>query len=171
MILNHCPLTPSQLLPEPSTRSERPTPPRHLSGTGRVPPLKVVTATNQTGSKVDGLLSINLLIFEVLRFAAREVGAASADQTSLPPLVRRGGGPASLLSLCILYQAIATAIGVPLDLLLLDPPPMLPARGPQSLLRYTPEASANSAENSPSAELYIDLLAAGRLRGEYRRDK
>ena len=136
-----------------------------------MPPLKVVTATNQTGSKVDGLLSINLLIFEVLRFAAREVGAASADQTSLPPLVRRGGGPASLLSLCILYQAIAAAIGVPLDLLLLDPPPMLPARGPQYLLRYTPEASANSAENSPSAELYIDLLAAGRLRGESRRDK
>jgi len=121
-------------------------------------PLLKVFSADQAGaiSKQNALLAINLLLFELLQFKALERGSVTQEQTSLPPLVRRNGGAASLFSLCLLYASISRNLGVPLQLVTLAPPPMISAHGPQFLLRL-PQGDAHD-------ELYIDVASDGRLR-------
>mmetsp|Transcript_16902 Transcript_16902/g.51220 ORF Transcript_16902/g.51220 Transcript_16902/m.51220 type:complete len:197 (-) Transcript_16902:1931-2521(-) len=83
---------------------------------------------------------------------ARLPRRARTDEASLPDLLRRRGGAASLFSLCVLYATLARKLGVGLQLVRLSPPPGRTLRGPPFLLALGP------------AELFIDILAAGRLR-------
>ena len=69
------------------------------------------------------------------------------------------GGPASLFTLCVLYAALARRLGIPLQLVTLELPPMLRGRGPDYLLRLP--------GTDEQAELYVDVLAEGRLRGPW----
>ena len=110
-------------------------------------------------SKENGLLSLNLLLFEVCQFSPRERGDATAEHTSLAHLVRRSGGPASLFTLCALYAALARRLGVILELVSLRLPGLLKGRAPDLLLRLP-----GGAEQE---ELYVDILAGGRLRSAW----
>lgn len=106
-------------------------------------------------SAENGLLALNLLLFEVLGFSPREGGDAASDHASLPYLVRRGGGPAALFTMCALYAALARRLGIPLQLVQLRYPPGAPKLvDAQYLLRLPPSAK--------QAETYIDLLEEGR---------
>mmetsp|Transcript_37574 Transcript_37574/g.124476 ORF Transcript_37574/g.124476 Transcript_37574/m.124476 type:complete len:184 (-) Transcript_37574:269-820(-) len=96
------------------------------------------------------LLGCRLLLFDVLDFHAAP--EPTPEQASLPDLLRRRGGAASLFSLCVLYATLARKLGVGLQLVRLSPPPGRTLRGPRFLLALGP------------AELFIDILAAGRLR-------
>ena len=130
------------------------------SGHSPVPKVRVVPASEAYAySKENGLLALNLLLFEVMGYMPRERGDATAEQCSLVHLVRRSGGPAALFMLCVLYAAVARRLGIPLQLVTLELPPVLRGRGPAYLLRL-PAADEQ-------AELYIDVLANGRLRGPW----
>lgn len=108
----------------------------------------------------NGLHSLNLLLFEVCRYTARDPGDATADHTSLAYLVRRSGGPAAVFMLCVLYAALARRLGLPLQLVELELPSVLrSARSPRYLLRLPAQREQE--------ELYIDVLAEGRLRGRH----
>jgi len=96
---------------------------------------------------------------QVLCFTPRERGDATAEQASLVHLVRRQGGPASLFPLCVLYAALSRRLGIPLQLVTLELPPVLRGRGPDYLLRLP--------ASGEQAELYVDLLAGGRLRAAW----
>jgi len=124
------------------------------------PSLRVVPAAQMGAySKENGLLALNLLLFEVLRFSPRERGDNTAEHASLVHLVRRQGGPASLFSLCALYAALARRLGIPLQLVTLELPEMVRGRGPDFLLRMPAQGE--------EAELFVDVLAEGRLRGPW----
>ena len=125
-------------------------------GSGAMQP---TTSPTPSFSQENGLLALNLLLFEVCRFAPRERGDATSEHTSFPYIVRRAGGPASLLTLCVLYAALARRIGIALQLVTLELPPMLRGRGPDYLLRLP--------GSNEQAELYVDVLAEGRLRGPW----
>ena len=84
-------------------------------GTPVAPPL-VAGAEPGEYSIEKGLLSLNLLLFEILCFSPLARGDATAELTALPHLVRRAGGPASVFTLCTLYAALARRLGVPLQL-------------------------------------------------------
>lgn len=128
-----------------------------MSGGSAIPSLRVVPASSQdVYSKENGLLSLNLLLFEVCHYSARERGDATAEHTSLAHIVRRSGGPASLFTLCALYAALARRLGVFLQLVRLDLPEILRGRAPDFLLRLPASKDQD--------ELYIDVLAEGRLR-------
>ncbi len=130
------------------------------------PKAKPPTAAGNSGglesrySKQNGLLALNLLIFEVLHYAPRESGDATAEHASLAYVVRKGGGPAALFTLCVLYKAVARRIGVDVQLVRLALPTGLRGRGPSYLLRLP-------AEGEAMPELYVDVLAEGRLRSAH----
>ncbi|EOD35458.1 hypothetical protein EMIHUDRAFT_449231 [Emiliania huxleyi CCMP1516] len=119
-----------------------------LSGS---PALRVLSAAAAGRvSQENALHAIQLLLFDVLDFHAAP--EPTPEQASLPDLLRRRGGAASLFSLCVLYATLARKLGVGLQLVRLSPPPGRTLRGPPFLLALGP------------AELFIDILAAGRLR-------
>jgi len=121
------------------------------------PRLEVLSADAGTGlPRENALLAINLLVFELMHFHAVEREKATPEQASLVPLVRRGGGGASLLSLCVLYTVLARSLGVDLQLVSLSPPPMIKAHGPPFLLLLP--------ETRDHQELFVDVAAGGRLR-------
>ena len=81
--------------------------------------------------------------------------------------MRRQGGSAALLPLCVLYAALARRVGLPLELVMLELPtaPRGAAAGaagaagaayPTYLLRLPAQGE--------QADVYIDVLANGRLR-------
>ncbi|KAL1504582.1 hypothetical protein AB1Y20_008367 [Prymnesium parvum] len=123
-----------------------------------IPLLRVVQAAQEFAySQQNALLSLNLLLFEVIRYEARDRGkGVSVEQTSLPLLVRRGGGPANLFAMCVLYAELAGRLGVPLEVVLFAPPKVLRGRGPEFLLRL--------AGDEEQQELFVDVQAHGRLR-------
>ena len=125
------------------------------------PPLQ--TAVGGYGRRLsaqDGLLSINLLLFEVCRYMPLQAGDVVAEHTSLAHLVRRSGGPASLFAMCVLYAAIARRIGLHLELVQLSMPSLLRApRSPDFLLRLPAQGAQE--------ELYVDISAEGRLRAPH----
>jgi len=137
-----------------------PPPQPHRKGIDRVdgpPTLRVFSADDAASvSKQNALHAINLLLFEIILFTPKERGAANPEQTALPPLLRRAGGSASLFTLCVLYAAISRKLGVPLEIVRFSPPPVLSSHGPAFLLRF-PAADEQH-------ELYVDIMAAGRLR-------
>jgi len=108
----------------------------------------------------NGLLALNLLLFEVCRYTPRGAGEATAEHSSLPHIVRRSGGPASVFLLCVLYASLARRLGIPLEIVALELPPVLRSpRAPRYLLRLPAQHEQE--------ELYIDVLAEGRLRGRH----
>lgn len=124
-----------------------------------VPHLRVVSAAKAGAlSRENALHSINLLLFDIFQFKTK--GAATPEQSSLPPLLRRGGGNAGLLPLCVLYAALSRKLGVALELVRFDPPSALVAtRPPGFLLRMPPQDG--------EFEIYVDVLAGGRLRSTH----
>ena len=119
--------------------SRRGRPPRRPSAYPSAPVLRVVGGAEggegaeaageaPSYSQQNGLLAINMLLFEVSRFAPRAAQprapypAASLPQhiphaaSSLAEAVRRGGGRVPLLLLCTLYMAVAQRLGLGLRL-------------------------------------------------------
>lgn len=132
---------------------------------GGAPPLRVVPAAHQQIYSIEnGLLSLNLLLFEICRYSPRERGDGTAEHSSLAHIVRRSGGPASILMLCVLYAALARRLGVALQLVELSLPDVLRSpRSPRYLLRLPSQRQGKDEQE----ELYIDVLAEGRLRGRH----
>ena len=123
--------------------------------------LRVISAAKAGAlSRENALHALNLLLFDVLQFSARASGSATPEQSSLPPLLRRGGGAAALLPLCVLYEALSRKLGVPLELVVFDPPPTLVAEPPPRFLLRLPAQEGEF-------EIYVDVLNGGRLRSTH----
>ena len=94
--------------------------------------------------------------------------------------MRRSGGPAALLTLCVLYAILARRIGIPLQIVTLQPPSTAASANSSAASSAAATHSASAAASAPShqyllrlppqveqEELYIDVLAQGRLRGAH----
>ena len=113
-------------------------------------------------SAQDGLLSINLLLFEICRYTPRQSSDVTAEHSSLAHIVRRNSGPVSLFIMCVLYAALARRIGLSLELIYLKLPPLLRApRAPEFLLRLPAqgEQEVHTLEPPPCTTLYPRLFS------------
>ena len=147
-------------------------------------------------SQQNGLLAINMLLFEVSRFAPRAAAqprapypAPSIPQhmphaaSSLAEAVRRGGGRVPLLLLCTLYMGVAHRLGLGLRLVSIrdEVQQLRQARGTARGKvggRGAPAADDDPTYNEPTyllqlpgtadqRELYVDVRAEGRLRSTH----
>jgi hypothetical protein len=147
-------------------------------------------------SQQNGLLAINMLLFEVSRFAPRAAAqprapypAPSIPQprphaaSSLAEAVRRGGGHVPLLLLCTLYMGVAHRLGLGLRLVSIrdEVHQLRQARGKargKARGRGAPAAADDPTYNEPTyllqlpgtaeqRELYVDVRAEGRLRSTH----
>ena len=143
------------------------------------PVLEVVPARRQQiYSAQNGLLALNLLLFEICHFAPVTAPTPPQIMPASPYIVRRSGGPAALLTLCVLYAILARRIGIPLQIVTLQPPSTAASATSSAASSAAATHSASAAASAPShqyllrlppqveqEELYIDVLAQGRLRG------
>ena len=186
--------------------SRRGRPPRRPNAYPSAPVLRVVGgvdggaegpegaegAEEASYSQQNGLLAINMLLFEVSRFAPRAAAQPRAPYptpsmprhtahtaSSLAEAVRRGGGRVPLLLLCTLYMGVAHRLGLGLRLVTIrdEVQQLRMARG-MARGKAPPAADDDPTYNEPTyllqlpgtadqRELYVDVRAEGRLRSTH----
>ena len=186
--------------------SRRGRPPRRPNAYPSAPVLRVVGGVDGSAegpegaegaeeasySQQNGLLAINMLLFEVSRFAPRAAAQPRAPYptpsiprhtahtaSSLAEAVRRGGGRVPLLLLCTLYMGVAHRLGLGLRLVTIrdEVQQLRMARG-MARGKAPPAADDDPTYNEPTyllqlpgtadqRELYVDVRAEGRLRSTH----